>query len=147
MPEPINELLRQIAIYLQFFVACTGAYLVAFYFATIVWTFRDVTSRTRDVFSIALGIALVVLIPFAGVLLYLVLRPRETLSEAYERSLEEEYLLQDIEDSEVCPACKRRVSPEFLFCPHCRSKLRDECENCGRPVSVRWAACPYCGKQ
>ena len=146
MPD-LSEIFNRIAIYLQFFVACAGAYLVAFYFATIVWAYRDVTARTRDVFSIALGIALVVLIPFAGVLLYLVLRPRETLSEAYERSLEEEYLLQDIEDTEVCPACKRRVNPEFLFCPHCRSKLRDECENCGRPVSVRWAACPYCGKQ
>src|SRR3954452_2554497 len=146
MQQFFSDLIDRIAIYIQFFLACSGAFLVALYFAIIVWTYRDVTSRTRDVFSIGLGIALVVLVPFAGILLYLVLRPRETLSEAYERSLEEEYLLQDIEDSEVCPACKRRVSPDFLFCPHCRTKLRDECENCGRPVSVRWAACPYCGK-
>src|SRR5689334_21159789 len=103
MTQFLTDLLNKIGIYIQFFLACLGAYLVAFYFATIVWTFRDVTARTRDVFSIALGIALVVLIPFAGILLYLVLRPKETLSEAYERSLEEEYLLQDIEDSEVCP--------------------------------------------
>src|SRR3954451_11743322 len=106
MQDFINNFLDAIALPLRFFLACTGAYLAALYFATIVWTYRDVTSRTRDVFSIGLGIALVVLVPFAGILLYLVLRPRETLSEAYERSLEEEYLLQDIEDSEVCPACK-----------------------------------------
>jgi uncharacterized paraquat-inducible protein A len=141
------EFLNQVAVFLQFFLACAGAYLLALYFASIVWAYRDITARTRDVFSIALGLALVVLVPFAGLVLYLVLRPRETLSEAYERSLEEEYLLQDIEDTEICPACKRRVSPEFLYCPHCRTKLRDECENCGRPVSVRWAACPYCGTQ
>jgi len=143
----MENILNAVAPFIQFFLACTGAYLVALYFASIVWTYRDVTSRTRDVFSIGLGIGLVVLVPFLGILLYLVLRPRETLSEAYERSLEEEYLLQDIEDAEVCPACKRRVSPDYLYCPHCRTKLRDECENCGRPVSVRWAACPYCGKQ
>lgn len=132
---------------MQFFLACGGAYTAALYFASIVWTYRDITSRTRDIFTIALSLVLVVALPFIGILLFLVLRPRETLSEAYERSLEEEYLLQDIEDSEMCPSCKRRVSPDYLFCPHCRTKLRDECENCGRPISVRWAACPYCGKQ
>ena len=147
MNELIQNILNTIAPFLQFFLACSGAYLLALYFASIVWTFRDVTSRTRDVFSIVLGMVLVILIPLVGILLYLILRPRETLSEAYERSLEEEYLLQDIEDSEICPSCKRRVSADFLYCPHCRTKLRDECENCGRPISVRWAACPYCGKQ
>lgn len=147
MNELIQNILNTIGPFLQFFLACFGAYLLALYFATIVWTFRDVTSRTRDVFSIVLGMVLVILLPFVGILLYLILRPRETLSEAYERSLEEEYLLQDIEDSEICPSCKRRVSLDFLYCPHCRTKLRDECENCGRPISVRWAACPYCGKQ
>jgi RNA polymerase subunit RPABC4/transcription elongation factor Spt4 len=147
MIDFLNQLFSQLAVYLQFLLACLGAYLVALYFATIVWTFRDITARTRDVFSIALGLALVILVPFAGILLYLVLRPKETLSEAYERALEEEYLLQDIEDTEICPSCKRRVNADFLYCPYCRTKLREECENCGRPISVRWAACPYCGKQ
>ena len=60
-----NNLLSQAGVYLQFLIACTGAYVVALYFATIVWAYRDITARTRDVFSIALGIALVVLMPFA----------------------------------------------------------------------------------
>ncbi len=127
-------------------VACIGAYLVAFWLSLIIWTFRDISARTRDVIAIALSTLLVAVFTVPGCLLYLLLRPKQTLAEGYERSLEEEYLLADIEDAEVCPACKRRVEREFMFCPHCRTKLRRDCETCGTPVSLRWAACPTCGR-
>ncbi|HUS14536.1 MAG TPA: zinc ribbon domain-containing protein [Chloroflexia bacterium] len=129
----------------QLLVACAGAYLVAFWFSLIILTFRDIQSRTRDVIAIVLSTLLVAVFTAPGYLLYTMLRPKETLAEQYERSLEEEYLLQDIEDAELCPACKRRVDREFSFCPHCRTKLRRDCENCGSPVNLRWAACPNCG--
>jgi hypothetical protein len=118
---------------------------VALWLSLIIWTFRDMQGRTRDVISIALSTLLVGVFTFPGLLIYLILRPKETLSESYERSLEEEYLLQDIEDAEICPACKRRIERDFTFCPHCRTKLRRDCENCGAPVSLRWVACPHCG--
>ena len=130
----------------QLFVACTGAYLVALWLSLIIWTFRDMQGRTRDVISMALSTLLVAIFTLPGLLLYLILRPKETLSESYERSLEEEYLLQDIEDAEICPACKHRVERDFMYCPHCRTKLRRECEGCGSAVSLRWAACPHCGR-
>jgi hypothetical protein len=130
----------------QFALSCLGAYFVAFTLALVIWTFRDISSRTRDLIAIALSTVLVAVFSIPGLLVYLMLRPRETLSESYERSLEEEYLLQDIEDAEICRACKRRVQADFLFCPHCRTRLRRECEGCGQPVSLRWAACPYCGR-
>ena len=64
-----NDFLNQITVLLQILLACAGSYLLALYFASIVWCYRDITARTRDVFSIALGMALVILVPFAGLVL------------------------------------------------------------------------------
>ena len=44
-----------------------------------------------------------------GLLLYLILRPKETLDQAFQRALEEEYLLQDLDDLRCCPGCQRTV--------------------------------------
>ena len=70
----------------------------------VIWTFRDIRSRSRDIFAQILATLMVLvffpLFPLPGLALYMLLRPRETLSEVYERSLEEEALLQGIETPE-----------------------------------------------
>ncbi|MCA9916173.1 MAG: zinc ribbon domain-containing protein, partial [Anaerolineae bacterium] len=71
--------------------------LAAFWLALVLWAYRDMRARSRDFFA-QIGMALLVaVLTVPGVIIYLLLRPRETLSEAYERSLEEEALLQEIE--------------------------------------------------
>jgi RNA polymerase subunit RPABC4/transcription elongation factor Spt4 len=87
---------------------------------------------------------LVVLFFIPGVLLYLLLRPKETLDLAFQRSLEEEYLLQDLEDLPHCPTCHRNVADDYMLCPHCHTQLRQPCSNCSRLVDMRWNVCPYC---
>ena len=88
---------------------------------------------------------MVAVVPIAGILVYFMLRPRETLSEKYVRALEEESLLSSIEDQEFCPTCSRRVGADMQFCPSCHTKLRNPCANCGRAVHLSWDLCPYCG--
>ena len=129
----------------QILVALAGAYLVAFWFVLIVWTFRDIELRSRSVVTQIFSTLMVVLFFVPGVLLYLILRPKETLDEAFQRSLEEEYLLQDLEELPLCPACHRYVEDDFILCPHCHAQLREPCVSCSRLVELRWALCPYCG--
>lgn len=129
----------------QLFLALAGAYLLALWFALVVWTYRDITSRSTNAFTQIFSTLVVVLFFVPGAIIYLILRPRETLDEAFQRSMEEEYLLQDLDDFPLCHACRRAVRDDFVFCPHCSTDLRHACSTCHRLVDVRWEVCPYCG--
>lgn len=132
---------------LQVLLALGGAYLIATWFVLAVWTFRDIESRSRSVVSQVFSTLLAVFFWVPGVLLYMLLRPKETLDEAYQRSLEEEYLLQDLEELPLCPTCNHMVHDEWQLCPHCNTQLREPCTNCGHLVDLRWDICPYCGEE
>ncbi len=124
-----------------------GAYLLVMWIAALVWTYRDAQSRTRDPFTQNIGLLLVLVFNFPGLLLYLVLRPRDTLIEMYDHQLEAEALLHEIQEQAVCPSCRRKVEPDFVACPYCRSALRTPCDSCGRAISSTWVLCAYCGAE
>ena len=128
----------------QFLLAIGIAYLIAVWFALVAWTFRDIEARSRSVFTQVFSTLLVVLFFVPGLLLYLILRPKETLDQAFQRALEEEYLLQDLDDLPLCPGCQRSVDTEFVLCPHCQTALRGLCPACSRLIDLRWHVCPYC---
>ena len=122
-----------------------GAFLVALWVALIIWTYRDIRTRSRDPLLQALAALLVAVLNIPGVLVYLILRQPRTLEEEYQRTLEEEALLQALEDLPLCPGCERRVKDEWQVCPNCHTKLKKNCHNCGKLMELPWNICPYCG--
>lgn len=134
-----------IPIILQVLIAFFGAYFIALWFSMIIWTYYDIRARSQDLYVHIFATALVVVFTVFGLVLYLILRPRETLAEAYERSLEEETLLQDIEERQACPSCRQRVQPDYMVCPYCHTELKQRCPRCERLLLLRWDICPYCG--
>jgi hypothetical protein len=128
----------------QLLLAIGVAYIIAIWFAIVAWTFRDIESRSRSVFTQVFATLLVTLFFVPGLMLYLILRPKETLDQAFQRALEEEYLLQDLDELPLCPGCHRAIDPEFMLCPHCQTRLREPCPSCSRLIDVRWTVCPYC---
>jgi hypothetical protein len=64
--------------------------------ASVLWAYRDIRSRSDDVSVQVLAAGLVLCLPFVGIPLHLILRPRETLAQKYERTLQEEYLHRDV---------------------------------------------------
>jgi RNA polymerase subunit RPABC4/transcription elongation factor Spt4 len=131
--------------YLTIVAALMGALLAAIWLSLIIWTFRDMRLRSRDPFAQLLAALLVAALPGAGLVVYLILRPPETLAEAYERALEEEALLQEIEERPACPGCSRTVDPRWLLCPHCHTRLRKACADCNALMELQWNLCPFCG--
>jgi RNA polymerase subunit RPABC4/transcription elongation factor Spt4 len=139
--------LQNIANVLQILIAAGVAYFVGFTFALVIWTFRDIQSRSQDLVVQILATLWVAVMNLPGLLIYLILRPSNTLVEAYERSLEEESLLQDIESRLACPNCQQRVQGDFLICPNCFTQLKRQCPNCSKVLLLKWTVCPFCAHE
>ena len=122
-----------------------GAFLAALWISLVVWTYRDIRARARDPLVQTLAALLAAVLNLPGVLVYLILRPPRTLEEEYQRTLEEEALLQALEDLPLCPGCERRVKDEWQVCPNCHTKLKKTCHNCSKLMELAWNICPFCG--
>src|SRR5688572_30264446 len=122
-----------------------GAFLAALWISLVIWTNRDIRTRARDPLVQTLATLLVAVLNLPGVLVYLILRPPRTLEEEYQRTLEEEALLQALEDLPLCPGCERRVKEDWQICPNCHTKLKKTCHNCSKFMELSWNICPFCG--
>lgn len=131
--------------YLLIAAAWGGAFLAALWLSLLVWTYRDIRSRTKDRLVRILSVLVVAILFLPGVVVYWILRPSRTLEDEYQYMLEEEALLQSIEDSEVCPGCGRNVEKDWKICPNCHTKLKKSCRNCGKLMKLPWGLCPFCG--
>jgi len=125
--------------------AFLGAFLAALWLSMVIWTFRDIQARSRDIFAQILATLVVAILTLPGLVIYIMVRPRETLAETYERSLEEEALLQSIEERDTCPGCGQRVDEDWILCPYCHTRLKKHCHHCGQTIQLPWTVCPYCG--
>ncbi len=139
------ELINKVGVITEALVAFLGASLVAFWVGFVFWTFNDIRARTHDLLTILLATLLVLVTGPLGVLLYLLMRPKYTLMELYDRQLEEEALYREVEQQLVCPNCHRRVEPDWMFCPYCHTQLKKACVSCGKLLDLEWDICPYCG--
>ncbi len=139
------ELINTIATIAGVIVAIFGAFLFAFWVAMGIWTFNDIRSRTRDWLAIVLSVVLVMIFPIIGWILYLMIRPKSTLADTYDRALEEEALLRELEETQACNACGIPIKDNWVFCPNCQSQLQHACPTCSKLVRNEWEICVFCG--
>ena len=119
-------------------------YVFVLWVASVLWSYKDIRARTRDPIAQAIGVGVAAFFPIVGLPVYLVLRPGETLAEAYARQLEQEAILSDLHSISSCPNCRRPVEEDFQVCAHCATPLRQPCPRCDRLLQFSWRHCPYC---
>jgi RNA polymerase subunit RPABC4/transcription elongation factor Spt4 len=137
-PAALNNVITGVTVW-------SGAFLAALWLSLILWTFRDIRSRARDPLARLLSIVVVAVFFLPGLVIYLIMRPPQTMEEEYQHTLEEEALLQAIEDSPLCPGCGRRVKDAWIICPNCQTKLKKPCHHCSKLMELPWNICPFCG--
>jgi len=122
-----------------------GAYFVLFWFGIVAWTFQDIRRRSRDWLVRIISVLLVLVFHVAGLLIYLVLRPQETLASVFGRTLEEEARMLGMEEKLACPKCHKPAQSDFAVCPYCGEQLKQACASCGLLLALNWSVCPTCG--
>lgn len=121
-------------------------FLVVLWLSLVAWTFLDARRRLEDGVLVASSALCSLIFPFAGAIVYSILRPPELLEDKHERELEiraAELRVRQLEEAS-CPNCEHPIERNFLRCPSCRARIKDPCESCGKPIDPRWSICPYC---
>lgn len=126
------------------------AYFMLIWLASAFWAYRDM--RLRSASAITPYVAAAAIIVFTplfflfGLLLYRIVRPKETIAEVNERTLAEEAMLAEVASHSHCANCSRPVHEEWIICPTCRNRLRRVCPNCEHLIELDWTLCAWCGK-
>ncbi len=121
-----------------------AAYAATMWIAAVLWTYNDISSRTRDGRAHIIAVAFVAIFSLPGLLLYLLLRPTETIEERAEIQIELDAFAREAAERHFCPGCRRPVEREFLVCPYCARQLSVSCASCRRNLADAWNLCPYC---
>jgi hypothetical protein len=86
---------------LRLFASLAGAGAALLMFSILVWTWRDISARSRDGLVRIGSLILSLLLPLFGTVIYMLLRPRDTIAERYEREMIEELLAREISAGSV----------------------------------------------
>ena len=121
-----------------------GVYLFLIWIASLFWAYRDMRGRTRDFVTRLAGVSVMLFLPLIGYPVYLAVRPSLTLREAYDRQLEQEAILSELQAAPSCPECRRPIDGEWMICAFCSYALKQPCPSCERLLMNAWRHCPYC---
>lgn len=119
--------------------------LIVFWLVIIGWVWIDSSERTSKK-GLKIGyILLVIFFNIFGLIIYLIIRPSETIEEIYWEDLERRYLKYETSELGDCPRCGSQLYPGYVFCTDCGYRLKVKCPQCGVLIDKDHLFCEYCG--
>lgn len=119
--------------------------LIVFWLVIIGWVWVDSSERTSKK-GLKIGyILLVIFFNIFGLIIYLIIRPSETIEEIYWEDLERRYLKYETSELGDCPKCGSQLYPGYVFCTNCGYRLKVKCPQCGVLIDKDHVFCEYCG--
>ena len=125
----------------------SGFLVAVFWLTTAFWVYKDARRRIDDPWLVGMAAVLGLIPPFIGPIVYLFLRPPDSIEERRDRELDNRALEERLAERDLrCPVCRGHVDSSFLVCPVCTTRLKHACSSCGAPLEAIWQACPYCAE-
>lgn len=121
--------------------------LVVFWLVVLYWVWLDSGDRTSNKTVRYLYVLLVASLNVIGWIIYLMIRPSQTIEEIYWADLERRYLKFETAELGDCPRCGTQLYPGYTYCPNCKYKLKRKCSKCEVFVDKKNKYCPYCGEE
>ena len=116
-------------------------FIIALYVLSVVYVFIDARRRGASAY-VAWGI--IALIPFVGLIAYLVLRPHSYAADREEQELDAALRERQLAPVRHLPAVRCSHRKDFVIVPGVRHRFRNVCPSCHRPLDAHWKVCPYC---
>lgn len=117
------------------------AFVVALYLLSVVYVFIDAKRRGVQAFW-AWG--LLALVPFVGLMAYIVMRPASYVADREEQELDMALRERQLAQYGSCPNCGTTIERDFIVCPVCNTQVRNVCPTCKRSLEAHWKVCPFC---
>lgn len=124
-----------------------GLIFVIFWLVIIGWVWIDSSERTSKKGIRFVHMLLAVLLNIPGLIIYLIIRPSETIEEIYWADLERRYLKFETAELGDCPKCGDQLYPGYVFCTNCGYEIKKRCPRCNVLVDKDHKFCEYCGFQ
>jgi len=123
-----------------------AAFLI-FWIVVLDWVWLDAGERTSNKTARIIYLLLVIFFNIFGWIMYLILRPSQTIEQIYWADLERRYLKYETSELGDCSQCGTQLYPGYTYCPTCGVEIKMRCKACGVYIEKNSEYCAFCGSR